>query len=58
MIDRTLAILSLAGLIIFLGVVILYVPDPDLVIVMTLVFAMAAYDFYATAFRNRKKNNG
>lgn len=54
MIDRVLAALSLAALLAFIGVIVLYVPDADLVIVSAAVLALAAYDFYVTAFRNRR----
>jgi uncharacterized protein YqgC (DUF456 family) len=54
MIDRALAIVSLAGLAAFLAVVVIYVPDVDLAIVTLLVLALAAYDFFASAFRNKR----
>lgn len=56
MLDRTLAIVSLAGLAAFLAVVVVFVPDADLVIVTLLVLAMVAYDFLAPAFRNGRRN--
>lgn len=51
MIDKFLAVVSLACLIGFMGVIIWFVPDPDLVIVTIIVLAMAVYDFYREAFR-------
>ena len=51
MIDKVMAVGSLFGLIIFLGVIVVYVPEVDLTIVMLLVAAFASYDFYRTIFR-------
>ena len=52
MIDKVLAVISVACLIGFMGIIIWFVPDPDLVIVTIAVLAMALYDFYREAFRN------
>ena len=51
MLDKVMALGSLCGLIVFLSVLVVFVPDPDLIIVMTLVAAFALYDFYAAIFR-------
>lgn len=46
--DRLFAIIALATLIGFLGVVVGFVPEPDLIIVFVIVIAMAIYDFWKT----------
>lgn len=56
--DILLAILGLAGFAIFCGVLIGFVPHIDLVIVVLLVLAMTAFDFFRELFRNRKKDEG
>ena len=57
MFDKVLAVLSVACLIGFMGIIIWFVPDPDLVIVTIIVLAMAVYDFYRDAFRNGGGNS-
>lgn len=54
MTDRIMAILGLATMITFLGVVAWFVPDIDLIIVITFVSLLAIYDFWQT-LRSRKK---
>ena len=44
--DRVLAVVALATLIAFVGVVALFVGAPDLIIVAAVVLAMATYDFW------------
>lgn len=46
MLDKILAIFALACLVLFLGVLVYFVPLPDLTIIIGIVAAMAAYDFY------------
>ena len=46
--DRILAVLSIVGLIAFMGVVTVFVNEIDLWIVVVLVLLMAAYDFWRT----------
>lgn len=57
MIDKILAILSLAVLVSFLGVIVWFVPEPDLAVVVGVVLVMAFYDFYRTAFRNNNDSD-
>ena len=58
MTDRILALLALAGFIIFLGIIIAYVPHPDLVTVSVVVIVMACYDFWRELFNRKDKKNG
>lgn len=53
--DNAVAMLSLACLAAFLGIVVWFVPDVDLTIVVIVTVVMAAYDFFLTAIRNRRQ---
>jgi len=46
--DKIMAVLALAMMIASLAVVAVFVPDIDLIVVITLVSAMAIYDFWQT----------
>ena len=50
-VDRLLAVFSLTVFIAFLGIIVYFVAEVDLAIVVIIVIAMAAYDFYRTAFQ-------
>ena len=54
--DKIMASVALATMITFLGVVAWFVPDIDLIIVISFVSLLAAYDFWQS-FRS-KKNGG
>ena len=51
--DKLLALVSFLILCIFLGVMILWVREPDLTVVCLVVAAFVAYDFYRLAFRHK-----
>ena len=51
-----MAILGLATMIAFLGTVVAFVPEVDLMIVVTFVSALAIYDFWS-ALRAQSKGN-
>ena len=53
MTDKIMAILGLATLVAFLGTVVVFVPDVDLIVVVVFVSLLAAYDFWRT-FRERR----
>ncbi len=55
MLDKILVLFSMIALIAFLGVVIGFVAEPDLVIVTTLMVALAGHDFWISVF---KRQNG
>jgi hypothetical protein len=46
MLDKALATIALASLIVFVGVLITYIDEIDLTIVSVVVLIMAAYDFF------------
>ena len=48
MIDKIMAILGLATFMAFLGVVVAFVPEPDLIVVVAFVSVLAIYDFWTT----------
>lgn len=48
--DKIMALLALVTMIAFLAVVIFEVPHLDLTIVVAVVSALAAYDFFTTLF--------
>jgi hypothetical protein len=56
MLDKVLAILSLAGLYGFMGLVISYIAEPDLIIITVAVLLMAAYDFYRLTTTDKRKS--
>ena len=53
--DMVMAVVGLAGLAIFLGIIIWRVPQLPLIIVFTAVFLMAAYDFWRE-LRSQRQN--
>lgn len=55
MTDKLMAILALATMITFLGVVAWFVPEIDLIAVIAFVSLLAIYDFW-DSFRKRKRN--
>jgi prepilin signal peptidase PulO-like enzyme (type II secretory pathway) len=52
MTDKFMAVLALATMIVFLGVVAWFVPEIDLIAVIALVSLLAIYDFW-DALRNK-----
>ena len=46
MTDKIMAVLALATMILFLGVVAWFVPDIDLILVIAFVSVLAIYDFW------------
>ena len=46
MTDKIMALAALATMIAFLGVVAWFVPDIDLILVITFVVVLASYDFW------------
>ena len=58
MVDKVLGVAAILALIGFMGVLVIFVPDLDLILVTVVVTAMAAYDFYITLFKPRNGDNG
>jgi hypothetical protein len=50
--SKILVLIAMVALIAFLGVVIAFVAEPDLVIVTTLMVALASHDFWISVFKN------
>lgn len=55
MLDRIIGIAAIAVLTGFMGILVGFVPDPDLAIVIAIAVAMAGYDFYRALFRKAGK---
>lgn len=50
MLDKIIGLAAIVFLIGFVGILIAFVPVPDLVIIVLIVVVMAAYDFYRSLF--------
>ena len=55
MIEKATAVIALLGLIAFVSVVPLYVPEPTLIILTIACVLLAAFDFWRQLFRRRKR---
>jgi len=53
--DKLMALIAFAMMAGFVGILITYVPSPDLIAVVVLTVVLVAYDFYASTM---KKNGG
>lgn len=53
--DKIMAILALATMIAFLGVVAWFVPEIDLIIIIAFVSLLAIYDFWQTLHSRSKR---
>jgi hypothetical protein len=58
MLDKILGVAAILVLIGFMGVLVVFVPDLDLIIVTVVVTVMAAYDFYINLFKPKNGNDG
>jgi hypothetical protein len=55
MIDKLVAALALALMFGFVGILLWYLPRPDLIGIIGATMALAAYDFYDAVIRGRAK---
>lgn len=46
MVDRIIALIAISSFILFISIVIIWVPEPDLIIISGICMIMAGYDFY------------
>lgn len=53
MLDKILVAISMVALIAFLGVVVGFVAEPELIVVTSLMVALALHDFWISVFRPR-----
>lgn len=51
--DWILSLVGLAGFAVFLGIIASFVPEPDLIAVIAIAFAMALFDFWIRPFVRR-----
>ncbi len=56
MLDRVLALVSMACFVVFVGILIAYVKEPDLIIICLIVITMAVFDFFQMT-RNKQKTD-
>lgn len=56
MLDRILGVAAILVLIGFMSVLVIFVPDVDLILVVLVVTGMAAYDFFVTLFKPKNGN--
>jgi hypothetical protein len=56
MLDIVIKVLALACFIAYVAVLAIWVPDPDLVVVLVIVAAMAIYDFLIRPYRMRNSD--
>jgi hypothetical protein len=53
--DKILALVALLGLIIFNSVILIWVAEPDLIILVSIGLILAAYDFWRSVFRQSRE---
>jgi hypothetical protein len=58
MLDVILRIAALAAFVASLAVLVIFVPEPDLVVVLLLVAAMAIYDFLLRPILSNRRRRG
>ena len=56
--DKVIGVAAIAVLVGFLGILVGFVTDIDLLIVVTVVTVMAAYDFYLMLFKSENGGTG
>lgn len=54
MVDKLLVLLSMIALAVFCGVMLVWVAEPDLIVVTAFVLALAFHDFWISVFRKEK----
>jgi hypothetical protein len=52
--DKILALFGLLGLIVFNSVILIWVAEPDLIIIVSVALSLAAYDFWRSVFRKAR----
>ena len=58
MLTTILKLAALASFVASIAVIVVYVPDPSLIVVVAIVIAMAVYDFLIRPMLFRNSNNG
>lgn len=53
--DKILALVGLAGLVVFNAVVLIWVAEPDLIIIVSVGLILAAIDFWRSVFRQSRE---
>jgi hypothetical protein len=53
MLDKLFVAIAFAALVVFCGIVVVYVKEPDLTVTIVLILFIAGYDFWISVFRAR-----
>jgi len=53
--DKIIAFIALLGLVIFNSVILIWVAEPDLIILVSIALMLAAYDFWRSVFRQPRE---
>jgi hypothetical protein len=53
--DKIIAFVALLGLVIFNSVILIWVAEPDLIILVSIALLLAAYDFWRTVFSKSRE---
>lgn len=53
--DKILALVGLLGLVVFNSVILIWVAEPDLIIIVSIALILAAYDFWRSVFRKSRE---
>ncbi|RIA56907.1 hypothetical protein [Dichotomicrobium thermohalophilum] len=55
--DKIIAFIGLLGLIVFNSVILIWVAEPDLIILVSIALLLAAYDFWRTVFSKPREED-
>ena len=58
MLDKILGVAAILVLFGFMAVLVIFIPDVDLILVTLVVSSLAGYDFFITLFKPKNGNNG
>jgi len=53
--DKIIAFIALLGLVVFNSVILIWVAEPDLIILVSIALMLAAYDFWRSVFRQPRE---
>ena len=56
--ETIIAIIALLGLVTFMSVLVVYVAEPDLIVIVVIGLLFAAYDFWRELFRGGNGKSG
>jgi len=53
--DKIIAFIALLGVVVFNSVILIWVAEPDLIILVSIALMLAAYDFWRSVFRQPRE---